>query len=107
MLRFALLAALIVVICGCSKENAFVDTGSQEDVARIVGREQIYEKLLPIKVGVKYGFIDRSGKMVVNPQFDEASHFSLGLASVCIGKCDYSSKKDESKYGYIDESGRL
>ena len=30
----------------------------------------------------KYGFIDKSGKMVIEPQFDDAEPFSEGLAKV-------------------------
>ena len=30
----------------------------------------------------KYGFIDKSGKVVIEPQFDEAYPFSEGLAWV-------------------------
>ena len=37
-------------------------------------------------LGGKYGFIDRTGKMVINPQFDNAYHFSDGLALVGLGE---------------------
>ena len=30
----------------------------------------------------KYGFIDKSGKVVIEPQFDGVSDFSEGLAKV-------------------------
>ena len=30
----------------------------------------------------KYGFIDKSGKVVIEPQFDDAEPFSEGLAKV-------------------------
>jgi len=30
----------------------------------------------------KYGFIDKSGKVVIEPQFDEVRAFSEGLAKV-------------------------
>ena len=32
----------------------------------------------------KYGFIDKNGKMVIEPQFDEVNNFSEGFASVAI-----------------------
>lgn len=107
MKRFPLFAVLALIVLGCNKNEPFVDNGTPDDVARVIDREQTYEKLLPVKVSGKYGFVDRAGKMVVNPQFDEASRFQLSLALVCIGKCEFSSKKDESKYGYIDESGKI
>ncbi len=48
-----------------------------------------------IKVKEKYGFIDRTGKMVIAPQFDDAQSFSEGLAPVKVGK----------KWGYINNVG--
>jgi hypothetical protein len=47
--------------------------------------------------GQKYGFIDRTGKTLINPQFDLTEGFSEGLAAVEIGK----------KWGYIDATGKM
>ncbi|MBW4574012.1 MAG: WG repeat-containing protein [Aphanothece sp. CMT-3BRIN-NPC111] len=44
-----------------------------------------------------YGYIDKTGKLVVSPRFDYASNFSEGLAGVGIGK----------KSGYINKKGEL
>src|ERR1039458_9956106 len=49
----------------------------------------------------KYGYIDESGKFVVNPQFDYALDFSGGLAPVCMGDCGYRPVAPR-KWGYID-----
>ena len=43
------------------------------------------------------GFIDKTGKFVIEPQFDSAYDFSEGLAAV----------ERDRKYGYIDRSGRV
>ena len=43
-----------------------------------------------------WGYIDPSGKYVINPQFDEAGDFEDGLAPVRIG----------AKWGYIDKTGK-
>jgi hypothetical protein len=51
--------------------------------------------LLPVSVGGKSGFIDRTGRVVVKPLFDEVKDFSEGLAAVRLGL----------NWGYIDESG--
>jgi hypothetical protein len=51
--------------------------------------------LYPINVGGKYGFMDRTGKTVITPQFDATYGFSEGLGSVKIG----------TKWGYINTKG--
>ena len=49
----------------------------------------------------KYGFIDKSGKMVIEPQFDDeidiAGSFIAGLA--CVRK--------DGKEGFIDKNGKV
>ncbi|HWN41535.1 MAG TPA: WG repeat-containing protein, partial [Thermoanaerobaculia bacterium] len=47
--------------------------------------------------GSKWGFIDDTGKFVINPQFDRAGNFSEGLASVLIG----------DRAGFVDREGKL
>jgi len=47
-----------------------------------------------VKVGDKWGYIDRSGKMVIKPQFDAAESFFEGSAKLIIGGC-------------IDKAGRM
>lgn len=41
-----------------------------------------YPAVLAAKPKYKYGFIDRTGKFVIEPQFDIAGDFSQGLASI-------------------------
>lgn len=43
-----------------------------------------------------YGYIDTTGRYVINPQFDEAGDFHKGLALVKFG----------GKWGFIDTTGR-
>jgi hypothetical protein len=45
----------------------------------------------------KWGFIDKSGKEVITPQFDAVSSFSEGLAAVRI----------DSSIGFIDKTGKM
>lgn len=54
--------------------------------------------LTPISFGGKFGFVDRSGKIVINPEFDAAGQFLKegGLAPVGIG----------GKWGLINRKGK-
>ena len=53
-----------------------------------------------MRIGDKYGFINKAGEFVINLQFDRVGHFSEGLAPVLInGK--------EDKWGYINKAGEI
>jgi hypothetical protein len=54
-------------------------------------------KLFPIKSGDKWGYVDKTGKYIINSQFDDAFNFSEGLALV---------KSNDGKYGFIGEDGK-
>lgn len=55
------------------------------------------EGLTAVKIKKKWGYIDRDGKFVIKPQFDDASNFSEGLAAVQLG----------CYYGFINKHGKL
>ncbi len=57
-------------------------------------------KLIPVKSGSEFQYIDAKGKIIINPQFSEATVFRDGLALV------KTSGKDP-KYGYIKEDGKF
>lgn len=75
-----LLTAFILVSCG------------QNDP-----KDQVIE-LFPVKSGKEFQFIDREGKIQINPQFSEASIFRNGLALV-------KTSGDDPKWGFISENG--
>ncbi|MBN2571704.1 MAG: WG repeat-containing protein [Ignavibacteriales bacterium] len=50
-----------------------------------------------IRKNKKYGYIDKTGKIVIKPQFEWPSNFSEGLAYV----------RKNGKYGFIDKSGKI
>ena len=49
----------------------------------------------PVKIGGKWGYMDTSGKLAIQPQFDEAGFFSEGLADVCVGRCGFTETSHE------------
>src|SRR5450755_4187685 len=55
------------------------------------------ESLFPVSKAGRAGYIGKSGKLVIAPQFDLAFDFSEGLAIVSIG----------DRFGFIDRSGRI
>jgi hypothetical protein len=55
------------------------------------------EGLAPAQVGRRWGYIDRTGRLVIRPQFHEAYQFSGGIAKV---------KPSFDRMGYIDKTGK-
>jgi hypothetical protein len=53
--------------------------------------------LWPVAQNNKWGYIDKTGGLIIPFEFDDAGYFSEGLASVLIGE----------KSGYIDKTGKF
>jgi hypothetical protein len=86
--------SLAIALASCSQSHErFTDhkATSTEKVA-----------LFRVQVGGKFGYIDKTGRVTIPPQFDSASRFSEGLAAVGVG--DDLVKR---KWGYIDQTGRF
>ena len=49
----------------------------------------------------KYGYIDKTGHFVIEPQFNNALPFSEDMAAVMIGNVQFE------RWGYIDMTGSL
>ena len=47
----------------------------------------------------KWGYVDKIGQCVIEPQFTRAGDFSMGLAPISL--------EDKSKRGYIDKDGKM
>ncbi|MGH9931600.1 MAG: WG repeat-containing protein, partial [Pyrinomonadaceae bacterium] len=77
------------------------------------------EGLAAVKIKDMWGFIDKTGKLVIQPQYIEAWSFSEGLAAAevpidrteqppCEMRGDPPSRYWVSKkYGYIDKTGKM
>lgn len=78
----------------------YLSAGSFSDgLARVLTKEWKFG----YEVG-KYGYIDKSGRMVISPQFDEAGDFSEGLALVQV---DTSTGSKNRGVSYIDREGKV
>lgn len=63
---------------------------------------------VPVTVSGKDGFIDRTGKVVIQPQFAQARAFAEGLALVKVGGTRTGSGPIRGgKWGYIDQTGKF
>ena len=62
-----------------------------------LGADEFSAGLAPVRIGEAYGFIGETGKLVIQPKYQNAGPFSDGLARIRI----------QEKYGYIDTAGRV
>ena len=64
------------------------------DLQPKTGEEGNY--LIPVKLNEKWGFIDNTGKTIINPQFESLTYFHNGVAMVTL----------DGKFGFINEDGK-
>ena len=77
------LALVLVLFTSCSSNSSKIEV----------------VKLFPVKSGNEFEYIDSEGKIIINPQFSEATVFRNGLALV-------RTAGDEQKWGYITVDGK-
>ncbi len=89
----SIVSALLLValpLTGCAKQDIDTKIGSSQSSSE-------FSELFRFVRNDKLGYIDRTGKIVIEPKFEEAENFSEGLATVKIGE----------KFGYIDRTGKI
>ncbi len=79
-----MLAAIATMLASCG--------GGDKNIASV--------KLIPVKMGEQFQYVDIEGKIVINPQFKEASIFRNGLALV-------QTSGENPKWGFIGEDGKF
>ena len=82
------IAAVLILAISLPLMTACSGSGMPE------GLYPMYEKTAS---GAEWGYIDKSGEYVIDPQFSDAMEFSEGLAAV--------QDPESELWGYIDESG--
>jgi hypothetical protein len=80
---------LALVVVPGERGPGYIDATGRMIVARDDSRKDansFREGLAPVKEGGKWGYIEKTGKMVISPQFPECGQFVEGLAAVKVGK---------------------
>ncbi len=102
-LDVSILFVLCIALVGCSQSAP-----SAPSTSAVTAKPSEDPVLLPVKVSGKWGYVNGSGQMLINPQFDNAEDFHEGRAVVCLGKpCSWWESSGDSLYGYIDTSGKV
>ena len=85
--RILILIFLIVIMSACN-----TTTDSQTEI----GDKGNSVTLFPVKIGQQYGYVNKEGDTIIEPQFDYAGDFSEEIAQVRIG----------NSIGYINKNGK-
>lgn len=75
------------------------------------GPDYFKDGLARFRIDNKFGFFDRTGKIIIGAQFDFAFPFHEGLAAICAGckeepEGEYHSVKGGT-WGYINKQGKI
>jgi len=95
--------SLALVKMGPEDMSRFIDhTGREVVTAAVVQAWSYSEGILPVQMdvlgaGLKWGYFDKSGQLVIPARFDQAHPFSCGLALV----------KEGDVFSFIDKSGKV
>jgi hypothetical protein len=91
---------------GGKLQNEYIDKTGTVVIGPFEWSTSFSEGLAAVGFGeddaVKWGFIDRTGAVVIQPQFDQVRDFSEGLAAV-----GFPADNDSAKWGFIDRTGAL
>ena len=95
-MRKPALLLLCLVFCNCNNKSRQASVsprtdGKGADVVRgsgkILGNDNP-PSLFPVRIGDKFGYIDKKGKLVLKAEFAGGQRFSQGLAAVQLRKAD-------------------
>ena len=77
-------------------------------------RQQYSNGIRFVEASGQWGFIDKTGKFVIEPQFDDVRDFQRGLASVCIAAAKFRNENNpfgcldrSSRWGYVNQEGKI
>ncbi|MET0622274.1 MAG: WG repeat-containing protein [Pyrinomonadaceae bacterium] len=81
-------------------DGKFTELPATND-SSFVFRDGLARFQTPLGQQRKYGYMDKTGRVVIPPQFDDSGHFSEGLAWVSV------LKERKWLYGFIDKTGKV
>ena len=91
---------------GGKLQNEYIDKTGTVVIGPFEWSTSFSEELAAVGFGeddaVKWGYMDMTGTMVIQPQFDWVRDFSEGLAAV-----GFPANNDAARWGYIDKTGAL
>ena len=94
---YSFILSYCILFCACTHEPDFKITKEFADSLKQYDYVGTFsEGLAQVKVGEKWGFIDKTGKQITPCLYDDARDFSEGLAKVIVGE----------KWGFIDKQGK-
>jgi hypothetical protein len=97
---FFMSCILLLFIC-CGKKDKGINSAYKFDTvqlpASVTAAGTFSEGLAYITIDSGCGYIDKSGQIVIKPQYDECGRFEEGFADVKIG----------DSYGFINKTGQL
>jgi hypothetical protein len=92
-------SALVYEVFINQSQTFFIDENG--NISKEVTPSTSKEEVTIISKNNKFGLQNAAGKIILKPTYDEIQPFSEGLACVSI------LQKNERKYGYIDQTGKL
>ncbi|MDR3614348.1 MAG: WG repeat-containing protein [Candidatus Obscuribacterales bacterium] len=75
----------------------FINRSGEKIGGQYFAARHFSEGLAAVRTGLKWGFIDQAGTLVISANFDDARSFSNGLAAVLVG----------DRWGFIDRTGNF
>lgn len=85
--------------------RGFINTRGEVVIPPLEGitiESLFHEGLCRVRVGGKYGYIDKTGTMAIAPQFSSAYDFEYGVALVSTTEDD-----NNKRWGFIDKTGKV
>jgi hypothetical protein len=95
VVAFSVAAMTLLVGCGTVDASTSVTNSDGVVSASTPDLPEAYTPtLFPARQDGKWGFIDSTGRVVIDFQYDEALDFSDGMAQIRVGDCPASTSLD-------------